>query len=143
MMLLDANLLIYAFRAELPQHPSTHAWLQSELNAGTAFFLHPLAAGAFLRLSTKSLGPLAAAPMSKALDFLAALQPTIAEALPDDAAHLEILRRLAERHAVYGDGCADLWLAAFAIRHRLTIASADMGFARYQPELQWLNPLAT
>jgi predicted nucleic acid-binding protein len=69
MMLLDANLLIYAFRVELPQHPFAHAWLQSELDAGTAFFLHPLAAGAFLRLTTKSLGPLTAAPIAKALQM--------------------------------------------------------------------------
>jgi toxin-antitoxin system PIN domain toxin len=142
MTLIDANLLIYAFRHELPQHTAATSWIQSELDAGGTFFLHPLGAAAFLRLSTKALGPLPAAPMTRALDFLAALHPVIGSTLPDDMAHLQIFRSLAESLAIAGDGCNDLWLAAFAIRHGLRLASADNGFSRFQPGLRWFNPLA-
>jgi toxin-antitoxin system PIN domain toxin len=143
MTLIDANLLIYAFRAELPHHAVVNAWLRHEIQTGTEFFLHPVAVAAFLRLTTKVLGPLPAAPMSAAMNFLAALHPIVPALLPEDAAHLEIARRLAERHRIAGDGCNDLWLAAFAIRHHLILASADTGFARFQPELNWFNPLPT
>lgn len=32
MILVDANLLIYAYAAELPQHAAAHAWLDQQLN---------------------------------------------------------------------------------------------------------------
>jgi toxin-antitoxin system PIN domain toxin len=141
-MLLDANILIYAFHREYPEHPAVRAWLDAEMDRGESIVLHPLAATAFLRLVTKRIGTLTPSPMETALEFLTALQPAMPEALLDDAAHLEILRRLAARHAIAGNGCTDVWLAAFAIRHRLTLVSADRGFARFEPELQWLNPLS-
>jgi toxin-antitoxin system PIN domain toxin len=141
MTLLDANLLIYAFHREYPEHLAVRSWLNAEIEDGETVFLHPLAAIAFLRIVTKRIGTLTPSPIDTALDFLAALQPAIPETLLDDAAHLEIFRRLAARHAIAGDGCTDVWLAAFAIRHRLTLASADRGFVRFEPELQWLNPL--
>lgn len=142
MILLDANVLIYAFRREMAHHARSNAWLLAQLQTGDGFHLHPLAIGAFLRLTTKNLGPLPAAPISVALDFLKALRPRTEESLPDDVAHLEVVRHLAEQHGIAGDGCTDLWLAAFAIRHRLPFASADLGFRRFQPELLWINPLA-
>jgi toxin-antitoxin system PIN domain toxin len=141
-MLLDANLLIYSFHRGYPEHPAARAWLDAEIDRGEPVVLHPLAASAFLRIVTNRIGTLTPSPINTALDFLSALQPAIPETLLDDAAHLEIFRRLAARHAIAGDGCTDVWLAAFAIRHRLTFASADVGFARFQPELQWLNPLS-
>jgi toxin-antitoxin system PIN domain toxin len=142
MILLDTNLLIYAFHREYPEHPTVRAWLDAEIDRGEPVVLHPLAANAFLRIVTKRIGTLTPSPIDTALDFLSALQSAIPEMLLDDAAHLEIFRRLAARHAIAGDGCTDMWLAAFAVRHRLTLASADRGFARFEPELHWLNPLA-
>jgi predicted nucleic acid-binding protein len=32
MILVDANLLLYAYAAELPQHAAAHAWLDQQLN---------------------------------------------------------------------------------------------------------------
>ena len=32
MILVDANLLIYAYAAELPQHAAAHVWLDQQLN---------------------------------------------------------------------------------------------------------------
>ena len=142
MTLLDTNLLIYAFHREYPEHPAARVWLDFEIDRGESIILHPLAAIAFLRIVTKRIGTLSPSPIDTALDFLSALQPAIPGVLLDDAAHLEIFRRLAARHAIAGDGCTDTWLAAFAIRHRLTLASADRAFARFRPELDWLNPLA-
>jgi hypothetical protein len=108
MILPDANLLIYAFREDYPQYPVARGWLSQCLERQEALHLHPLAAAAFLRLVTKRIGPYNPSPVSRALDFLAALQPATSEALSDGAMHLEIARRLAERHRIAGDGCNDI-----------------------------------
>ena len=138
MILLDTNLLLYAFRPEFPEHAATRAWMLAKAEDGEIFALHPLASAAFLRLTTRRLGPLPAAPTEAALRFLAALD---AESLPDAAHHGKALARLCAAHGVQGDGIVDVWLAAFAITHGLTLASHDAGFARFAPELEWIDPL--
>ena len=52
MLLLDANILIYAFREELLQHASARAWLLSALSGGEPIGVPTLAEIAFLRLCT-------------------------------------------------------------------------------------------
>ena len=140
MILVDANLLIYAFRAELPQHQQVKEWLEG-VRAGESVFIHPLVGAAFLRLTTKALGPLPPAPIRKSITFLDALQPSTGPALTETSTHLQTVLRQAEGLGLAGDQSADLWLAAFALTNGLAVASADRGFARF-PGLRWINPLA-
>ena len=139
MILVDANILIYAFRAELPQHRRAKSWLEG-VRAGESVFLHPLVSTAFLRLTTKPLGPLPPAPVRESVAFLDALQSTPGPALVESPHHLGAVLRLAEGLGLAGDQSADLWLAAFALTNGLAIASANRGFARF-PGLRWINPV--
>ena len=140
MIVLDANVLIYAFRAELPQHAGVRTWLDAA-RSREALLVHPLAAAAFLRLTTKPLGPLPAAPVAMAVAFLNAIAPQPpAVPLGEHPAHLATLLRLADGLGLAGDQINDLWLAAFALTHGLSLASADRGFSRI-PGLRWLQPL--
>lgn len=140
MILPDTNLLLYAFRPEFSEHASVRKWMVGQIDAGEIFVMHPLAFGAFLRLSTRKLGPLPAASVELAMKFLEGLEGArIAEA----ANHGKVLARLCSNHGIQGDGIVDAWLAAFAISHGLRLASHDGGFSRFAPELEWIDPLAS
>lgn len=138
MILLDTNLLLYAFRPEFAEHEQARRWMTDQINSGEIFVLHPLAFAAFLRLSTRQLGPLQPAPVELAIQFLVALD---AARVPEAPNHERVLARLCATHGLHGDGIVDAWLAAFAITHGMHLASHDKAFARFAPELEWSDPL--
>ena len=143
MILPDTNLLIYAFRREYPQHEPTRRWLEGLWVAGEKVLVHPLTGTAFLRLTTRPLGPVPPAPMEDAVAFLSAIDRAGGPFPRAEAStHGTVLARLCSRHGIRGDGVVDAWLAAFCITHRIRFASHDGGFARFSPELQWVDPLA-
>jgi toxin-antitoxin system PIN domain toxin len=137
-ILTDTNLLLYAFRAELPEHAKARRWIDGQIEAGEIFVLHPLAFEAFLRLTTRRLGPLPPAPVDLAIRFLTDLD---AARIPEAPNHEKVLARLCAAHALQGEGIMEGWLAAYAITHGMRLASHDLGFARFAPELEWVDPL--
>lgn len=141
MLLLDANLLIYAFREEFPQHQKARNWLTARLGT-QAIGVPTLSETAFLRLTTKPLGDLKPASWTQAWAFVSAmLAHPLARRVTAGGRHPEILNRLATTYGLQGDDVTDAWLAALALEFEATLVSADKGFARFQ-ELRWHNPLA-
>ena len=141
MLLLDANILIYAFREELPQHTHARDWLLQVLTAREGIGVPTLAETAFLRLTTKPLGPLTAATWEAAWNFLTVLlEHRTARRVQPSARHPEILDRLAHHYDLRGDTIVDGWLAALALECDATFVSADHGFSRFEG-LRWLNPI--
>jgi toxin-antitoxin system PIN domain toxin len=138
MTLVDANLLIYAFRQELPQHAASRKWL---LELPGPLGIPTLCEVAFLRLVTKRLGHLEAAPWSAAWEFLTRLlsRPGVRRIQPGQR-HSEIFSRLVIANQITGDSLVDVWIAACALENQATLASVDRGFARF-PELNWCNPI--
>ncbi len=143
MLLLDANILIYAFREELPQHANARAWLLDALSEREAIGVSTPVEIAFLRLTTKPLGPLNAATWEATWSFLTVLfgRRTSRRVAPG-ARHPELLDRLARRYGLQGDGLVDGWLAALALEQDATFVSADHGFSRFEG-LKWVNPGAS
>lgn len=139
MILPDTNLLLYAFRPEFDEHAMVRKWIAGQIAAGETFVMHPLAFGAFLRLSTRKLGQLPPASVEAALKFLEGLG---AARIAEEPNHGKVLARLCTIHGIQGDGIVDAWLAAFAITHSMRLASHDRGFSRFAPELEWVDPLA-
>jgi len=140
MIVLDANVLIYAFRAELPQHESVREWLIRRLTSQVVG-LPLLAEMAFLRLMTKPLGTLGAAGWADAWGFLeAVLSYRRARRVSAGPRHKELFEELMRRYELAGDQLVDAWLAALAMESDSLLASADRGFRRFEG-LRWLNPL--
>jgi uncharacterized protein len=52
MILPDVNVLIYAFRRDLPQHAVCRAWLAGVVMSDARFGLSPLVLGAVVRVTT-------------------------------------------------------------------------------------------
>ena len=115
MILVDANLLLYAANRDATEHASARSWLDERLN-GTA------------RVGL---------PWPQVQDWLACDAAWIP--LPG-ARHAEVLSQLLEHRVVTSRLVPDAHLAALAIEHGLTLCSTDGDFAKF-PDLKWVNPL--
>lgn len=143
MILVDANLLIYAHVASLPQHKRARAWLDQRLNGVAAVGLPWPSLLAFVRLVSnprvferpKSLAA-AWRQVEEWLDCPPAWIP-----LPTER-HREIIGTLLSTQGSQANLVPDAHLAALAIEHGLILCSTDGDFARF-PDLRWENPLAS
>jgi len=141
MILLDANLLIYAVNRDAPLHGRAKRWLEEAL-AGpetVAFSWNVLLA--FLRLTTRP--GLFRHPLSwpAAFDLIAAwLEQPSATVVSAGPRHLRILRDLLLPLGAGGNLTSDAHLAALGIEHGAVLCSTDADFARF-PRLEWRNPL--
>lgn len=142
MFLLDANVLIYAFRRDSPLHRPCYGWLRGALAGSEAVATTALVEVALLRITTlPSLGKAAAAPRD-VFAFLSALhrQPAAVRVEPG-AAHDTIFSRLCEELNLRGNDVNDAYLAALALEHDASLVTADRGFGRF-PGLTVLDPSA-
>ncbi len=142
MILVDANLLVYAKFADLPQHPPARRWLEEQLNSRVRLGLPWASAVAFLRLATnpRLFGrPLEmGAAWAQVAEWLR--HPRVWVPQPTDE-HAVVLGELLEATRATANLVPDAHLAAIAIQHGLTLCSADSDYARF-PGLKWSNPLA-
>ncbi len=141
MILVDANLLIYAVDSDAPRHGRARLWLESVLSAREAVGLSWAVILAFLRVTTREgilarpLDPLAACRYVD--DWLA--QPTV-EAVAPGREHWTILRDLLAESGTAGNLTSDAHLAALAIERGAKLYSTDNDFKRFR-RLQHVNPL--
>lgn len=143
MILVDANLLVYAYVRDMPHHVAAHSWLDRQLNDSPRVGLPWPSLLAFVRLTSnprifESPSTVAAA-WGQVEAWLTA--PNVWIPLPT-ARHPEVLGRLlAADSGLRADLVPDAHLAALAMEHGLTLCSADGDFARFS-ELSWENPLS-
>ena len=141
MILVDANLLLFAYNADAPEHARARAWLESCLSAGDWLGLSWLTLWAFLRISTNVRlfpRPLSAQDAFRIVGGWIEL-PHVVVVQPGPR-HLAILEKLVQKGQAAGRLLTDAALAAMAIEHGATLVSTDQDFSRF-PGLQWLNPL--
>jgi len=140
-ILVDANLLLYAYHARVEQHAASRAWLETVLSGPELVRFAWLTLWAFLRIATNARvfqRPLstseAGAIVSSWLD-----QPTTGVLEPGER-HWEILRGLMREGQTVGPLVMDAVIAALAIEHGATLYTTDRDFSRF-PGLKWTNPL--
>ena len=141
MLLLDANVLIYAFRRDLPQHTAAKRWLERKLYADEPLELLAVSELAFFRITTNHRAFAQPSRFEEALRFLDALRssPIVSELHPGPE-HRSIFVRVARHYYLTGNDLSDAFVAAAAIEAGATLASADRGFARFRG-LRWVDPL--
>lgn len=141
MILVDANLLVYAHVSNFPQHEVAKAWLDACLNGTSAVGLPWESVLAFLRLTTnprvfKQPEPVVRA-WAQVTEWLALPQVWVPQAQEN---HTKILGELLHATGASANLIPDAHLAALAIEHGLTMCSTDRDFGRF-PGLKWHNPL--
>ena len=132
MILVDANLLIYAVDADSSHHAVARRWLETALSGPGWVGLPWIVVLAFVRVTTRSgilRRPLRVEQAIGYVDEWLA-QPCVRLVTPGDR-HWSILRGLLEGCGTAGNLTSDAHLAALAIEHGCVIASTDNDFKRF------------
>ena len=141
MILVDANLLVYARVSSLSQHGKAREWLDGRLSGTSRVGLPWPSLLAFLRLVTNprvfSRPDTIENAWSQVRAWLSADVAWVP--LPTDR-HAAILESLLTKSGAQGNLVPDAHLAALAIEHGLSLCSTDGDFARFDG-LRWINPL--
>ena len=141
MIVLDANLLLYAYDSDSQQHVKARAWVERVFSDGTPIGLPWQTVTAFLRIATNPrLSGKRFTPEEAVLIVDKWLeQPNVRLMSPGDQ-HWGILRKMLAEGQARGPLISDAHLAALTIEYGGTLCTTDRDFARF-PDLRWNNPL--
>jgi len=140
-ILLDANLLIYAHVSSFPEHSAARHWLDAQLSGSAPVGLPWPSLLGFLRIVTNPRVFERPEPILEAWGQVAAWLACESAWIPRPGErHVEILASLLADPGVRANLVPDAHLAALAIEHGLLLHSTDGDFARF-PGLRWSNPL--
>ena len=142
MILVDANVLLYAANRAAPEHERARLWLDQHLNGTVRVGLPWPSLLAFVRIaSNPAIVRHPVSPLDGWRQIGEWLARDVAWIPVPTTQHPAILERLLALPAVTSRLVPDAHLAALAIEHGLTLCSTDGDFARF-PGLKWENPLA-
>ncbi len=143
MILVDANILLYAYHPRADQHEACRSWVEEAFSGTTPVALPWISIWAFLRISTNPRAfdqPLgmkeAEAIVSSWLDA-----PVVRHVGPDER-YWEILSGLLLDAQVTGPLVTDAAIAALALEHGASVCTADRDFARF-PGVRTIDPTQT
>jgi hypothetical protein len=141
LILLDANVLLYAYDRASERHGTAAAWLETALSGAETVAVSWSVLLAFLRITTSPR--MLQEPLSMAEAVSAVSQwlerPNVRVIEPGER-HWEILRSLLVDTQIRGGDVMDAHLAAIASEHGATVCTHDRDFARF-PGLRTLDPL--
>ena len=143
MILVDANLLIYAIDSDAPLHRPAREWLEEVLSGTTRIGLPWIVLLAFLRITTRRGILVRPLSLGEATDHVDSwLDQPFVEPVSPGPSHWGILRSLLAASGTAGNLTSDAHIAALAIEHKAAIYSTDHGFGRF-PGVKHVNPAAT
>ena len=140
MILVDANVLLYAYDSESPQHEPARSWLESTLSSGEPVRLALITLLAFVRLASDHRvysHPLSPAQACALVEEWLEL-PNVRMLRPGPRGW-RLLSRMCEEGQARGAMVMDAHLASLAIEHGASIATTDRDFTRF-PGIELVNP---
>ena len=142
MILVDANLLLYAYDASSERHAPARAWLQQALAGPQLVRFAWVTLLAFLRIITNPRAFEVPLTMPEATAIVSSwlAQPAVALLEPSER-HWAILSELLVEAQAQGSLTTDAHLAALAIEHGAVLFSTDRDFRRFEG-LRFIDPLA-
>lgn len=145
MILLDANILIYAYIDELPQHKKVSKWFENLISSRVdSVAIISTVATAFLRISTNKRifsKPSSIADATDRLDELF-MSPMVEFVGPTEK-HWSIYSTILREMNITGDVVMDAYIAAMAVEHGAAVASADKDFRRFSDYVKIVDPLVS
>jgi uncharacterized protein len=140
-IILDANILLYAYDSNSERHTEARAWVEKVFSEGALVGIPWQTAHAFLRIVTNTKFPGRRFSAMEAAGIVDSWhsQPNVRFLSPGDQ-HWNILRRMLVDGQAQGALITDAQLAALAVEHGGELNTSDRDFARF-PGLLWKNPL--
>jgi len=140
-ILLDVNILVYAFHTEAESHVPVKKWLEDEISSEEPYGLSDFVLSGFLRIVTHPKVFVEPSPLPNAMEFASALRGRAnAVSILPGARHWEIFVGLCRSARVRGNLVPDAYLAALAIESGCEWITTDRDYARF-PGLRWRHPL--
>jgi hypothetical protein len=141
MILVDANLLIYAYNKSSDQHQNSKDWLDMVLNGVPKVGLPWNSLLAFARIVTNHRIFETPSSPERAWDQVIKWTQAPAAWIPQETEHhAEIIRKIVQAVSIDANDLPDVHLAALAVEHGLKIYSTDSDFLKY-PGIELINPL--
>lgn len=141
MILVDANLLLYAEDKANPQNGKSRDWWDAQLSGDNPVGLCWPVLNAFIRIGTNQRvfeHPLTTEEaISRIQSWL--VQPPVQLLNPTEK-HWQIFQEMLTAGQATGNLVPDAHLATLAVEHGAVLYSTDSDFSRF-PKLKWKNPL--
>ena len=141
MILVDANVLLYAEDSTAPQHKKAREWWDHQLSGDAPVCLSWDVISAFIRIGTNPRVYEQPLSPDEAIERVQGWlnQPCVRVAQPTER-HWEVFQDMLKGGQATGNLVTDAQLAALAIEYGCVLYSTDADFARF-PKLKWKNPL--
>jgi uncharacterized protein len=141
MVVPDVNILLYAFREELPGYEQARRWLDDALDGAEPVGLPDIVLSGFLRIATHPRIYDPPTPIDDALTFVEAIlkRDNVIRVDPGPK-HWGIFEAFCKNLQLRGVLIPDAYLAAIAVESGSEFITRDQGFARF-PGLRWRDPV--
>jgi len=141
LIVVDANLLIYAYDLDSAHHKKSLSWLEELLSGVEAVGLPWQSVSAFLRVITNRRLPGMRVSLEQAVQVVDEWlqQPNVQVLVPADQ-HWSVLRQMILEGRASGPLVSDAEIAAITIEQGAVLHTTDRDFARF-PGLRWKNPI--
>ena len=141
MILMDANILLYAEDDLSPHHEAARSWWDSQLSGVSPVCFCWTVLGAFIRISTNPRvyeHPLALPQaLSRVQSWLD--QPCVRMIQPTQQ-HWAVFQKMLREGQAVANLVTDAHLAALSVEHGCELISSDADFSRFQG-IRWRNPI--
>ena len=141
MILVDANLLLYAEDALSSQHALACEWWDAQLSGSAPVCLCWTVLGAFIRIGTNPHVFAHPLTLEQAIVRVESwlVQPCVRIISPAER-HWTVFQQMLVKGQAVANLVTDAHLAALAVEHGCELCSTDRDFVRF-PGLRWRNPL--
>jgi len=142
MILVDANLLLYAEDSLSEHHVAARTWWDAQLSGADPVCLCWPVLTAFVRIGTNARLHRRPLTLKEAVARVQSWleQPCVRIIQPTEQ-HWPIFQQLLRAGNAAGNLVSDAHLAALAVEHNCVLQSTDTDFARFRG-LKWKNPVA-
>jgi toxin-antitoxin system PIN domain toxin len=140
-ILVDANLLLYAEDSLSEHHEPAREWWDAQLSGANPVCLCWPVLQAFIRIGTNPRLHQRPLTLGEACERVQSWfeQPCVRLIHPTDQ-HWALFKKMLKAGNAVGNLVSDAHLAALALEHNCVLYSTDSDFARF-PGLRWANPI--
>ena len=142
MILVDANLLLYAEDSLSEHHEAARTWWDAQLSGSDAVGLCWPVLSAFIRIGTNARLHQRPLTLQEATERVQSwLDQSCVSIVQPAEGHWTIFQQMLRSGNAVGNLVSDAHLAALAVEHNSVLQSTDADFSRFRG-LKWKNPIA-